>query len=156
MLFSDLSRSLTLLEASLRRGGFSPLLPVLTSTVLIFPGRFLIKRFYYTIVNILINFHTLKHTNRIFKSNRLITKPCTQACFYQLLGILFRRILFNLVTLILSIKVSPGKDSKYSFKSIKRAAQRLKVRLHGFSFHGTLRASVLADSLQGGSNGLNH
>ena len=74
MFFSALSRALTLLGAIPRQGRFSSLMPVVTRTVGVFLGDFLIRRFYYTIVNKLRNFHTLKHVNIFLKSNILTTK----------------------------------------------------------------------------------
>ena len=73
--FSDIASALTLLWASSWRGGFSSLLPVVTSTVGICPSRFLIRSLYYTFVNRLGNFRTLKHINIFFKRDRLTIKP---------------------------------------------------------------------------------
>ena len=69
MLFYALAGALTLLRASPWWGNFSSLLPDVTSTVGVWPSRFFIRRFHYTLVNILNNFHTLKHINIPFKSN---------------------------------------------------------------------------------------
>ena len=59
--FSALASALSRRGVSLIRGRFSSLITSVTRTVGIFPGRFLIRRFYYTFVNRFCNFHTLKH-----------------------------------------------------------------------------------------------
>ena len=50
------------------------MMPDVTSMVGLCPGRFLIRRFYYTFVNRLSDLHTLKHVNIFIKSNRLTIK----------------------------------------------------------------------------------
>ena len=50
------------------------------------------------------------------------SKTYTYTFLEQLLGILFNKILSNTITPILSENINPGKESKYLFKSIKRAA----------------------------------
>ena len=72
--FSVLVSALSLLEKIPWRGVFFSLFPAVTSTVGIFSIRFLIKRFYYTFVNRLGNFHTLKHINSFLKRGRLTIK----------------------------------------------------------------------------------
>ena len=66
-----------------------------------------------------------------------------------MLGIFFKIISLSSVTPILSATVSPGKEAKNSFKSIKRAAYRLAFNLRGFSYSGVLYAFVLKVNSQG-------
>ena len=58
----------------LRRGVLSSLLDAVTITFVICPGRFLIRNFYYTFLNIFYDFHTLKHINSLFKRNGFAIK----------------------------------------------------------------------------------
>ena len=46
-------------------------MPAVTSTVGIYPSRVFIRRFYYTFVNTLSDFHTLKNINSFLKRGRL-------------------------------------------------------------------------------------
>ena len=72
--FLALDRALSRRGVSIRQDGFSSHIPAVTNTVGILPGRFLIRRFYYTFVNRFWDLHTVKHINRIFKQNGFVTK----------------------------------------------------------------------------------
>ena len=74
ILFLKLSRSILYLRVSLRKGGFSYIIPDGTSTVGICLGRFLIRRSDYTFVNRLYYFYTLKHINSLLKLNGFTIK----------------------------------------------------------------------------------
>ena len=110
-------------RASLRWGRFSSLIPAETRKVGICPGRYFIRRFYYTFVNIFYDVHMLKHVNSLLKVYLYSqSKPFTKACLDLLIGILLNIISFSMVKPILSAKVSPRKEAKYSFRSIKCSA----------------------------------
>ena len=71
---SVLARALTLLGVGMWWGGFSCFLHDETSTGGIRPSRFFIRRFYYTFIDRLRNFHVFKYINWFLKSNRLTVK----------------------------------------------------------------------------------
>ena len=79
--FLALASALFRHRASLRQGEFYSLIPYVTSTIGIFPGRFLIRRFYYIFVNRFCNFHTLKYINSLFKRNRSAIKALNIGLF---------------------------------------------------------------------------
>ena len=66
--FSVLSSSLICLGVCIWRGRFSSHFPAVTGTVGICPSIFLIRRFYYTFINILWYLHASKHVNKFLKS----------------------------------------------------------------------------------------
>ena len=74
MTFSTLASAPTLLGASPCRGGFSSLLPDVTSMVGVCLSRTFIIRFYYTLINIISYFHTLTNINSFLKCDRLKIK----------------------------------------------------------------------------------
>ena len=61
--FSSLANTLTNIGVSIWQCGFSSHFPAVARTVGICPSRFLIRRFYYTFINICWYFHELKHVN---------------------------------------------------------------------------------------------
>ena len=79
--FSVLASALFRRRASIRQGEFSSLITSVTSKIGIFPGRFLIRRFYYISVNRFCDFHTLKYINILFKLNRSATKALNIGLF---------------------------------------------------------------------------
>ena len=81
ILFLALSGALSCSGASIRQGGFSYLIPAVTSTVGIFPGRFFIIRFYYTFVNRFCDFRMLKYINSLFISNGFAIKALNIGLF---------------------------------------------------------------------------
>ena len=78
-----------------------------------------IRKFYYTFINRLRNFHAFKNVHRLFFSNCL--KPETQDCLPHPFGVLFKIISFNSVSPILIISFSLGKTCQYSLISTIKA-----------------------------------
>ena len=114
---------------------YSPILFLLSPVRLDYSWAVFIRKCYHIFINNLGNSHTLKNLYGLFKRTRLAIKPWRYAFIYQLFGIIFKEISFSSVTPILSVMVAPGKESKYSFKSIKRAAYCLTFKLCGFFIH---------------------
>ena len=81
ILFSELARALTSNRVSLSIGGLPSLIPAVTSTVGIFPGRFFTRRFYYTFVTRFYYFHTLKYVNRFLEGDRFVIKAMNIGLF---------------------------------------------------------------------------
>ena len=105
--FLALFCTLSCCGVSLRQRGFSSIIPAMTSTAGILLGRFFIRKFYYTFVNIFWNFHTLKHSNSLFKQNEFAIKTLNIGFLYDILGMLFKIILFNSIKSMISDKVAP-------------------------------------------------
>ena len=118
MSFSALSGDINLIRKIPRRGGFSSLTPPVTSTVGVYPGRFY-NKFLLHLRKISIRSNILTAFFKVIDSQ---LKPFTQVCIDQMVCTLFGRISFSLAMLILSFKVTPVKDSTFSFRSIRRAA----------------------------------
>ena len=131
------------------------LLSVVTSMVGVCPSFIYLIRFQYNFAIRPRNFHKLKHTNTLCKGNKLTIKVLYIGLFTPAVRHTVKEDFILFGTPIISVKFSSGKDVKYSFRSIKRDAQRLTVRMHGFSFHGTLRTSIMTENLQGKNTWLN-
>ena len=81
ILFLALPRAIPCRGSGLRQGVLSSIIPDATRTVVIYPGRFFIRRFYYTLVNRFWNFYMLKHINILFKQNGFSIKALNTYLF---------------------------------------------------------------------------
>ena len=112
-IFSDFDTALTHIRVSIWRCGFSSLVTAVTITSFTWTSILFIRRFYYTLINILRNLHEIKHVNWFKKTIDSQSKPCTHDCLLQLLGIMLSGISFNSVTPIWSASFDPGNKAKY-------------------------------------------
>ena len=86
VLFSVLASALSCLGVIIRWGVLSSIIVAVNITVVIFLGRFFIRRFYYTFANRLCGLRTLKHINIILKENRFAIKSLNMGLFRPAIG----------------------------------------------------------------------
>ena len=96
--FTVFSSSITRLIVNIWRGGFSSHFPDVTGTVGIWPSRFFIIGFYYTLINIFWDFRAFKHVNICFKSNIFTIKSLNVQLLAPTIRHIFNKISFSSVT----------------------------------------------------------